>query len=73
MIANAQPFTGKNMVILFVILQIYKEGIRVPIVLALHVNVSDCKLCFVHKMSSQTISSSMKFDNDRGVIFMFKM
>ena len=43
------------MVILFVIFLNYKEGIRAPIVLALHINVSECKLCSDDEMSFQTI------------------
>ena len=43
------------MVILFIILLNHREGIRASVVLAFHVNVSDCKLCFVDKMSSQII------------------
>ena len=33
----------------------FKEGIRAPIALTLHVNVFDFKLCFVHEMSYQTV------------------
>ena len=48
------------MVILFVILQNYKEGVRAPpVVLTLHENVSDCKLRLARKMSSQTITENM--------------
>ena len=46
---------GRKVVILFVILKNYIEGMRTPIVLVLHVNVPYCKLCFVDKMSSQTM------------------
>ena len=57
-IANVQFFTWKKSGNTVCHSLNYKEGIRAPIVLALHANVSDHKLCFVYKMSSQTIHIS---------------
>ena len=49
------------MVTLFVFFLNYKESIRAPIALASLINLSDCKLCFIHKMSSQAMKPRSKF------------
>ena len=56
-IANVYFLYGGKVVILFIIHLNYRESVGAPIVLAMHVHVSDCKLCFVDNMNSQVILS----------------
>ena len=56
-IANVYFLHGRKMVILFIIHLNYRESVGAPVVLAMHVHVSDCKLCFVDNMNSQVILS----------------